>query len=277
MRVCYKYTMFLHPLLSTYRERGGQYVIRGFLFVLVVVCFLSVPFFAQATSRTLSIADVIRLTNEERTERRIGVLKENETLKAVAQKKLLDLITKQYFAHESPTGEHASDIAKAEGYAFLIVGENLAAGTFDSPEELVKAWMDSPGHRENILSKKYTEIGVAAALVRFSPSPFNGRKVWVAVQEFGTQKSVCGGIDSDVYDRIVSKVKELSQLQKDIETKRSTLSHSVSRSKEGKKTVADFNSMVDSYNSAVRLLRKEVTGYNKTIEAYRSCVSAFLK
>lgn len=269
--------MFLLSLKNRRSELGEKRLMRGLLCVLAVLCFLGVPFFAQATSRTLSINEVIRLTNEERAERRIGLLKESETLKAVAQKKLLDLITKQYFAHESPTGEHASDIAKAEGYAFLIVGENLAAGTFDSPEELIKAWMDSPGHRENILSKKYAEIGVAAALVRFSPSPFNGRKVWVAVQEFGTQKSVCGGIDSDAYDRIVGKVKELSELQKDIEAKRSTLSHSVSRSKEGKKAVADFNSMVDSYNSAVRLLRKEVTGYNKTIEVYRSCVSAFLK
>jgi uncharacterized protein YkwD len=86
----------------------------------------------------------------------------------------------QYFAHESPTGEKVSDLAKKFGYDFLLIGENLAMGNFSSDEDLVLAWMESPGHRENILNEKYQEIGVAV-----KKGIFEGKEVWIAVQHFG--------------------------------------------------------------------------------------------
>lgn len=244
----------------------------GIAFVLSIYFFLPSVTALQAAS--ISHTDIFTLTNNERTERRVGTLTYNDTLEAVARKKLIDLVVRGYFAHESPTGEHASDIAKEEGYNYLVIGENLAAGTFGSSQDLVKAWMNSPGHRENMLNKGYQEIGVAVAQVSFAPAPFNGRRVWVAVQEFGTQKSACGSVDQTVYDRILESIHTLTSLQATIEEKRPLLSGA--SSKQSASAIQSFNRLVESYNDAVRLLRKEVAGYNAQVEHYRTCVASFI-
>lgn len=266
-------TFFSSILFSRVRY---VYVFTGVL-LLLGASFVVSPVRVSALGATLPVEEVLRLTNKERTDRRLSSLTENSTLKAVAQKKLLDLFTKQYFAHESPDGKQASDLAKEAGYDFLMVGENLAVGTFDTPEELVRAWMESKGHRENILNKNYQEIGIAVGAGRFFPAPFNGRKVWIAVQTFGTPKSVCGAIDSALYKSIIGKVQELDTLGRAIEEKRAVVAATSSRSRAVKKEIASFNEMVDSYNASVRLLRKEVVRYNKAVASYRSCVSTFIK
>jgi uncharacterized protein YkwD len=53
-------------------------------------------------------------------------------------------------------------LAKKVNYEYVVVGENLAEGDFTSDADLVKGWMDSPGHRANILNTKYEEIGIAS-------------------------------------------------------------------------------------------------------------------
>ena len=76
-----------------------------------------------------------------------------------------DMLKRGYFDHESPEGETASDRIRDAGYDFVAVGENIASGSGRSatPKAIVRLWMDSKGHRANILSRDYTEFGLGVA------------------------------------------------------------------------------------------------------------------
>ena len=107
-------------------------------------------------------------------------LKQNAALDKVAAVRVEDMFTYQYFSHSSPSGATAANLTKQYAYKWTALGENIARGTFSSGSQMVAAWMASPGHKANILSTKFAEIGVAAAYGKY-----NGRNQWIAVQVFG--------------------------------------------------------------------------------------------
>jgi uncharacterized protein YkwD len=124
---------------------------------------------------------VLELTNEERAKYNLKPLKLQPNLTDAAMWKAKDMATKGYFAHEDPDGRDFSDRINSFGYkAWGFVGENIAAGQI-TPEEVVKSWMESPGHRKNILKPQYCEIGIG--FVSDSKSEYG--QYWV--QEFGTR------------------------------------------------------------------------------------------
>ena len=106
--------------------------------------------------------EVIRLCNVERTKRGIPALTTNWQLSRVARYKSQDMINKNYFSHTSPTYGSPFNMMENFGLRFSAAGENIAYGQ-RTPQEVVTAWMNSPGHRANILSTTYTQIGVGAA------------------------------------------------------------------------------------------------------------------
>jgi len=106
--------------------------------------------------------EVIRLTNLERSKRGLPALKANWQLSRCARYKSQDMINKNYFAHQSPTYGSPFDMIESFGISMAAGGENIAMGQRTS-QEVVTAWMNSPGHRSNILSSAYTEIGVGLA------------------------------------------------------------------------------------------------------------------
>lgn len=106
--------------------------------------------------------EVIRLTNIERSKAGLPALKENAQLSKVARLKSQDMANKGYFSHQSPTYGSPFQMMQSFGLRFSSAGENIAYGQ-RTPEEVVRAWMNSPGHRANILSRSYTEIGVGLA------------------------------------------------------------------------------------------------------------------
>ncbi|HLU21737.1 MAG TPA: CAP domain-containing protein [Bacillaceae bacterium] len=105
------------------------------------------------------VATVIRLTNEERSKAGLPALKADSALNNVADVKAQDMYEKGYFSHTSPTYGSPFDMMRDFGISYSAAGENIAQGQ-KSPEEVVKAWMNSEGHRKNILDNKYTHIGV---------------------------------------------------------------------------------------------------------------------
>lgn len=106
--------------------------------------------------------EVIRLTNIERSKKGLAALKSNWQLSRCARYKSQDMINKSYFAHQSPTYGSPFDMIESFGIKMAAGGENIAMGQ-RTPQEVVTAWMNSPGHRGNILSTAYTEIGVGVA------------------------------------------------------------------------------------------------------------------
>lgn len=115
--------------------------------------------------------EVIRLVNIERTKRGLQPLKSNWELSRVARYKSQDMADKGYFSHTSPTYGSPFKMMESFGIRFSAAGENIAYGQ-RTPQEVVNGWMNSPGHRANILSAVYNEIGVGLA------TDNNGRKYW---------------------------------------------------------------------------------------------------
>ena len=102
---------------------------------------------------------VLDLVNVERQKAGLSPLKMDETLRNVARTKSQDMQTNHYFDHNSPTYGSPFDMMKKFGVSYTMAGENIAMGQ-KTPEEVVTAWMNSPGHRANILKPGYTFIGV---------------------------------------------------------------------------------------------------------------------
>jgi uncharacterized protein YkwD len=105
---------------------------------------------------------IIRETNRIRESKGLIPLKENQLLNRIADERLKDMFQKQYFGHISPSGEKASDIAQHVGYEYKIIAENLGSISPDATDvDFLSGWMQSPGHRRNILNPEIREIGVA--------------------------------------------------------------------------------------------------------------------
>lgn len=102
---------------------------------------------------------VVELTNEERTSRGLSPLKIDTELSKVAREKSRNMGEEDYFSHNSPTYGSPFDMMKDFGITYKTAGENIARGQ-QTPEKVVNAWMNSEGHRENILSPNFTHIGV---------------------------------------------------------------------------------------------------------------------
>ncbi|MEH7442838.1 CAP domain-containing protein [Bacillus sp. JJ1122] len=102
---------------------------------------------------------VIDLTNEQRRKNGLQNLQPDTALSNVAQKKSDDMQAKNYFSHTSPTYGSPFDMMRDFGVSYSSAGENIAMGQ-PSAEEVVNAWMNSEGHRKNILSPNFTHIGV---------------------------------------------------------------------------------------------------------------------
>lgn len=104
-------------------------------------------------------SQVVTLVNAERAKSGLAPLKANAELSKVARLKSQDMKDKNYFDHTSPTYGSPFDMMKKFGISYRTAGENIAYGQ-SSPEAVVKAWMNSEGHRKNIMNTAYTEIGV---------------------------------------------------------------------------------------------------------------------
>jgi len=122
---------------------------------------------------------LVNLTNEDRAETNLPVLSRSEVLTEAARLKAEDMAKNGYFAHTSPEGITPWHWFMEAGYVFTNAGENLAVNFVDS-EDVNQAWLDSPGHRANILSSNFTEIGIATA-----EGQYKGRDTIFVVQLFG--------------------------------------------------------------------------------------------
>ncbi|PQQ67000.1 SafA/ExsA family spore coat assembly protein [Acetivibrio saccincola] len=106
--------------------------------------------------------EVIRLVNSERAKKGLPALKANWQVSRVARYKSQDMIDRNYFSHTSPTYGSPFRMLESFGISFSAAGENIAMG-LRTPSEVMRAWMESPGHRANILNPSYNEIGVGLA------------------------------------------------------------------------------------------------------------------
>lgn len=103
--------------------------------------------------------EVVRLVNAERAKNGLSPLTHNWELSRVARYKSQDMKDNGYFSHQSPTYGSPFQMMKSFGISYRTAGENIAKGQA-TPQAVVNAWMNSAGHRANILNSSFTEIGV---------------------------------------------------------------------------------------------------------------------
>lgn len=217
----------------------------------------------------LSIRGVIDETNRHRIGEGLPELKESAILNIAAQKKVDDMFSRQYFEHNSPTGEGAGDLVSAAGYEFIVVGENLALGNYKDDMVLVQAWMDSPGHRENILKNSYTEIGVAVAR-----GTFEGKQTWLAVQHFTKPMSACPLVSDGLKLQIDSNNVRLDNMKVDLENRKKDLENKPQKNEESEaynKKVDEYNNLVNEYNLLLETTKGLVSQYNSQVQNFNAC------
>jgi len=134
---------------------------------------------------------VIELTNNERLNAGLTIVKQNQELSQAAQAKAADMFAHNYWAHLSPTGTEPWSFITSSGYKYQHAGENLARD-FGNPSDIVKAWMASPTHRQNLLDSRYKDIGIAVM-----DGYLNGVETTLVVQIFGTPQTSVSNIASE--------------------------------------------------------------------------------
>jgi len=131
----------------------------------------------------ISASDIFELTNEQRVENGLAELTLNDKLCLAAEAKARDMFLDDYWAHVAPDGTEPWDFIDEVGYVYLAAGENLAKD-FNHSDAVVRAWMDSPSHRENLLSNNFEEIGVAVV-----DGDLLGFETTLVVQMFGRSQT----------------------------------------------------------------------------------------
>ena len=130
---------------------------------------------------SITAEDLIELTNQQRQQHDLPQLEINPALIDAAVQKGSHMITKDYWAHTSPEGKTPWSFFNDVDYRYLYAGENLARDFLDS-QSVVDAWMKSPTHKDNILSSRYQDVGIAVI-----HDTFQGQPTTLVIQMFGTQ------------------------------------------------------------------------------------------
>lgn len=139
-------------------------------------------------SSNITAQDLLAFTNQKRQENGLGPLTLNAKLSQAAEQKASHMFANDYWAHVAPDGTTPWYFIKSAGYEYLYAGENLARG-FTTASAVVDAWMNSPTHRENMLSANYDDVGFA-----IQTGTLTGSETILVVQELGRQYGSSGQV-----------------------------------------------------------------------------------
>ena len=222
------------------------------------------PVTSNQQEGSLSVQGIISDTNKERAAQGLPNLSVNDKLTLSAESKLQDMFKNQYFEHVSPSGQSVSDVVRQTGYDYIVVGENLALGVFGGDQQVVDAWMASPGHRRNILDSRYQDIGIAVG-----KGLYQGRTQWLIVQHFGKPLSACSSPSNSIKTSIDTQKADVANLESQITTTRAqidTLSGDTYVAK-----ASEYNSLVIDYNTKLTNLKNTIDTYNQTVKQFNTC------
>lgn len=179
-----------HWLLPHERNNHRPKIIHNSSLFFIVIFLFAISYFAHVIkvsypeilgiSYSISENDLLSQVNQQRQEKGLPALTLNAQLDDAARIKAADMFAKNYWAHFAPDGSTSPwEFIKASGYNYQFAGENLAKGFTDS-SSIVAAWMNSPSHRDNILSTRYRDVGFAIV-----PGSLQGEDTVLVVEMFG--------------------------------------------------------------------------------------------
>lgn len=226
----------------------------------------------ESPSARLTASGTFSETNRHRAVAGLAALTRDARLDAAAKAKLDDMFARQYFAHESPSGDGPAEVVEAAGYAYIAVGENLALGNFADDRTLVQAWMDSPGHRANILGIGFTQIGIAVG-----QGVYEGKRTWLAVQEFARPLSDCPQPDPALAGSIETNRTRIETMSAEADARRAELEASDPKTRkeveEHNRKVEDYNDLARRINALIEETKRMVEDYNAQVRAFNACAA----
>lgn len=169
-----------HPALLS--DRAISIFILLFLLVKVIFSFNLILVKQSSLFADVNAQEIFQLTNGIRQQFGLPPVKENPLLNQAAQHKAEDMLENSYFSHYSPTGISPWYWIEKAGYDYYYAGENLAMNFLDS-EEVVRGWLNSPTHKDNLINANYQEMGIAVVSGDFNNEGINRILV---VQLFGS-------------------------------------------------------------------------------------------
>lgn len=183
---------FLHHLFLPRQSNNHKAKLlhhKSLVMILVSLLFLEGIFIATekkyegvlGISSSITVQELIDQTNKQRADNNLPPLTLSDQLASAATAKASDMFTKDYWAHIAPDGATPWGFIRGAGYEYLYAGENLARG-FTTTTDVMNAWMASPGHKENILSPNYKEVGFA-----IQTGTLTGDETVLVVEEFGSR------------------------------------------------------------------------------------------
>lgn len=125
-------------------------------FVSIVFFIVSIVSFSFSKDQI----QILKLVNKERITRGLTPLKLNKTLNKLANIKSNDMYKNNYFSHNSPIYGSPFDLMKKYNVKYMTAAENIAKGQ-DTPDYVMKMWMESKGHKKNILNPRFKEMGIS--------------------------------------------------------------------------------------------------------------------
>jgi uncharacterized protein YkwD len=136
---------------------------------------------------------LLREMNHVRAQHGLPAFRSSSALRAAAEFHSRTMAARGFFAHESADGsafwKRVERYYPSRGFRYWSVGENLAYGSPNiSAEGTVKAWMDSPGHRANLLSEAWHEVGLSVVHEDYAPGVYDGRPVTIVTADFGVRR-----------------------------------------------------------------------------------------
>ena len=202
-----KYQFLHHFLPHPTKKKRAVLLQHGAMltYALVLVTFLgifrTIPRVAPGVlgyASDISVSDLLKGTNKIRNENGLNSLRLNQSLTKAAEAKAHHMFAHNYWAHVAPDGTTPWDFVLDSNYDYSYAGENLAKN-FDSSNDVVKAWFNSPSHRENLLSTNYDEIGFAVV-----NGVLDGYETTLVVQMFGRPRAAIPVASKEEEDRILT-------------------------------------------------------------------------
>lgn len=190
----------LHPA-------GLSIIVGIFLLNNALKCLVGIiPGYVLGFASSVTTEEIISLSNQERAKAGLPHLSQNPQLTNAAYAKAQDMFSQNYWAHVSPTGTQPWTFIRNAGYNYQSAGENLARDFADS-NSLMAAWMASSSHKENILSSRYENIGVAVM-----DGTLEGIETRLVVQMFGSPAVISTPVaQANIQSKPVASVETLGQ------------------------------------------------------------------
>lgn len=227
------------------------------------------PTVSSTSGTALTVKGIISATNTERSKHGAGTVTESNRLNASALVKAADILKRQYFEHVAPDGTTVSKLVGDQVYEYIKIGENLALGDFMNDADVVTAWMNSPGHRANILDEQFKEIGIGIAY-----GTYRGRTVYVVVQHFGRPQAACPKVDTALKIQVESGQAQLTEDATRLQQEKKDIDQGIAIGTDESLQIAAYNAGVEKYQSDYEKIDALRLEYNAQVNAFNACVTS---